>query len=99
VIRTEYDLEVDALYIQFRPVAPGTAENRPLSEDVTADYGPDGKLVGLEILDASVVLDEEAGRVVVDVTSAKAGAARQKPLTGQEKAANMRNDMTKEDCL
>jgi uncharacterized protein YuzE len=75
-MRIEYDPEVDALYIQFRPVAPGTAENRPISEDVTADYGPDGKLVGLEILDASVVLGEEAGRVVVEAASAKAGAWR-----------------------
>jgi len=73
-MRIEYDPEVDALYIQFRPVEPGKAENRPLSEDVIADYGPDGKLVGLEILDASVVLGEEAGRVIVEVGRAKAGA-------------------------
>ena len=66
-MRIEYDSEVDALYIQFRPTAPGTAQNRQVSEDVIADYGPDGKLVGLEILDASVVLGEEAGRVVVEV--------------------------------
>jgi len=75
-MRIEYDPEVDALYIQFRPVEPGKAENRPLSEDVTADYGPDGKLVGLEILDASVVLGEEAERVIVDVSRAKAGAPK-----------------------
>jgi uncharacterized protein YuzE len=75
-MRIEYDSEVDALYIQFRPAAPGTVENRHLSEDVIADYGPDGKLVGLEILDASIVLGEEAGRVIVEVagTKAKAGA-------------------------
>lgn len=75
-MKIEYDPEVDALYIQFRPVAPGTVENRAISEEVTADYGPDGKLVGLEILDASVVLGEEAGRVVVDVAGTKAGASR-----------------------
>jgi len=75
-VRIEYDPEVDALYIQFRPVAPGAAENRAVSDDVTADYGPDGKLVGLEILDASVVLGEEAGRVVVEVAPVKAGASR-----------------------
>ena len=70
-MKIEYDPEVDALYIQFRPAAPGSVENRKLSEDVTADYGPDGKLVGLEILDASVVLGEDAGRVIVDVARAK----------------------------
>lgn len=62
-MKIEYDPEVDALYIEFRPVAPGTADNRPLSEDVTADYGPDGKLVGLEILDASAVLGGELGKI------------------------------------
>jgi uncharacterized protein YuzE len=47
-----YDAEVDALYLEFRPLAPGTAECRELTPDITADYGPDGKLAGLEILDA-----------------------------------------------
>ena len=73
-MRIEYDSEVDVLYIQFRPAAPGTVENRHVSEDVIADYGPDGKLVGLEILDASVVLGEEAGRVIVEVAGTKTSA-------------------------
>jgi uncharacterized protein YuzE len=73
-MRIEYDPEVDALYIRFRPVAPGMAQNKELSEDVIADYGPDGKLVGIEILDASIVLGEEPGRVIVDVATAKARA-------------------------
>jgi len=75
-LKIEYDCEVDALYIQFRPVAPGTAENRPISDDVIADYGPDGKLVGIEILDASVVLGEEPDRVIVEVATARAAASR-----------------------
>ncbi len=75
-MKIEYDPEVDALYIQFRPVAAGRAENRPISEDIIADYGPDGKLVGLEILDASLVLGEEGGRIVVEVESAKIGAGK-----------------------
>ena len=73
-MRIEYDPEVDALYIQFRPVAPGEAENRALSEDVIADYGPDGRLVGLEILDASVVLGEEGDRIIVEVAAVRSGA-------------------------
>jgi uncharacterized protein YuzE len=73
-MRIEYDPEVDALYIRFRPVAPGMAQNKELSEDVIADYGPDGKLVGIEILDASIVLGEEPGRVIVDVATAQARA-------------------------
>ncbi len=48
-----YDAEVDVLYFEFRSLEPGTAEARPLSDSVIADYGPDGYLAGLEILDAS----------------------------------------------
>ncbi|MCX5867931.1 MAG: DUF2283 domain-containing protein [Proteobacteria bacterium] len=63
-----YDSHVDALYIEIRPLAPGTAENRVLSDDVVANYGPDGKLAGLEILDASITLGEELGRLTFEVS-------------------------------
>lgn len=69
-MKIHYDAEVDALCIEFRPLAPGTAENRFLSENVTANYGLDGKLAGLEILDASVVLGEELKKLIVEVSSA-----------------------------
>jgi uncharacterized protein YuzE len=58
-MKIHYDTEVDALYIELRSLTPGTADSRELAEDVIADYGPDGKLAGLEILDASVVLGED----------------------------------------
>lgn len=67
-MKIQYDAEVDALYIEFKPLKPGTAENRELSEDVIANYGPDGKLSGLEILNASVVLGERVNKVIVEVT-------------------------------
>ncbi len=69
-MKIQYDAEVDALYIEFHPLAPGTAENRPLSEEVTANYGPDGRLAGLEILDASVVLGEDLKKLVFEVSPA-----------------------------
>ena len=70
-MRIQYDSEVDALYIEFRPLKPATAENRELSEDVVANYGPDGKLAGLEILNASMVLGEGLlNKIVVEVTPA-----------------------------
>ncbi len=37
-----YDASVDALYIEFRALEPGTAEARKISEDIVANYGPDG---------------------------------------------------------
>ncbi|MFN3466559.1 MAG: DUF2283 domain-containing protein [Candidatus Brocadiales bacterium] len=69
-MKIQYDAEVDALYIEFHPLTPGTAENRPLSEEVTANYGPDGRLAGLEILDASVVLGEDLKKLVFEVSPA-----------------------------
>lgn len=33
-MKIQYDAEVDALYIEFHPLATGTAENRPLSYGV-----------------------------------------------------------------
>ncbi len=59
-MRISYDAKVDALYIEFHPLVPGTAENKQLTEEVIANYGPDGKLAGLEILDARVVLAQKA---------------------------------------
>jgi uncharacterized protein YuzE len=75
-MRIQYDAEVDALYIEFRPVAAGGAENRPISDEVIADYGPDGRLVGIEILDASAILGEDPSRVVVEVARARTSANR-----------------------
>ncbi len=66
-MRIRYDAEVDALYIELRALEPGTAECRELTPDVIADYGPDGRLAGLEILDVSQVLGEDAQRVIVEL--------------------------------
>lgn len=73
-MKIQYDAEVDALYIEFRPLEPGTAENRELSEDIVADDGPDGKLSGLEILNASVVLGENLKKVIVEVSPVQKAA-------------------------
>ena len=66
-MKIRYDAEVDSLYIELRTLEPGTAECRELTPDITADYGPDGKLAGLEILDASQVLGEEAHRAASEI--------------------------------
>jgi uncharacterized protein YuzE len=44
-----YDPEVDALSIIFRDT---TVTTRPLIEGIAAEYDAEGRLVGLEILDA-----------------------------------------------
>jgi len=65
-----YDDKVDALYIEFHPLADGTAEARPLTDEITANYGPDGQLAGLEILEVSYLLGPSEGRSVLEFTPA-----------------------------
>jgi uncharacterized protein YuzE len=69
-MRITYDPEVDAIYIQLRPLAPGTARCKNLGDDVTVDYGPDGKLAGIEVLDASALMGEGHDRVVLEIAPA-----------------------------
>lgn len=67
-----YDVAVDALYIELRPLAPGTAETRELSEDLIANYGPDGKLAGLEVLEASSLMGNELRQMNFEISPALA---------------------------
>ena len=46
----EYDKEVDALYIRIQEVR--VARTEELEEGLNLDFDADGKLVGLEILNA-----------------------------------------------
>lgn len=66
-MRVSYDPEADALYVQFREIAPGSVETREFAAEVSADYGPDGKLSGIEVLGASSLLGSELERVVLEV--------------------------------
>ena len=69
-MKISYDAQVDALYIEFSPLADGTAEARPLNDELIANYGPDGRLAGLEILDASQVLGQRENRLVLEIVPA-----------------------------
>lgn len=71
-MRISYDVQVDALYIEFHPLAPGTAEARQLTDEIIANYGPDGRLAGIEILDASQTLQKVNDRLVFEVAPALA---------------------------
>lgn len=44
-----YDSEVDALYIRF---LEGTVTTEHLAEGIAVDYAADGRMAGIEILDA-----------------------------------------------
>jgi uncharacterized protein YuzE len=49
-VRITYDPEVDALYIRFRET---TVTTEHIGEGLAADYDADGRLAGIEILDAA----------------------------------------------
>ncbi|HOJ60574.1 MAG TPA: DUF2283 domain-containing protein [bacterium] len=55
-------------YIQLRPINSDEAANQDLPEGITADFGPDGLLSGIEILDASRILGKEREKVDVELT-------------------------------
>ncbi len=48
-MKITYDREVDALYIRF---VETTVTTNHLAEGIAADYDADGRLAGIEILDA-----------------------------------------------
>ena len=48
-MKITYDQEVDALYIRFRET---TVTTKHLAEGIAADYDAEGRLTGIEILDA-----------------------------------------------
>ena len=49
-MRITYDREVDALSITFRETTVTTKE---LGDGIAADYDEDGRLAGIEVLDAT----------------------------------------------
>ncbi len=48
-MKISYDSEVDVLYIQFLET---TVSTQSLAEGIAADYDQEGRLAGIEILDA-----------------------------------------------
>lgn len=48
-MKITYDRQVDALYIRFKET---TITTKHLAEGIAADYDADGRLAGIEILDA-----------------------------------------------
>jgi uncharacterized protein YuzE len=75
-MKISYDSEVDALYIEFHALADGTAQAHPMSDELIANYTPDGKLAGLEILEASKILGDMKGNIVFEVAPVLAVNAR-----------------------
>jgi uncharacterized protein YuzE len=64
-MRIEYDSTRDLLYVWL--ASPGTraAKTETLAPGVHADFDAQGKLVGLEVLDASEILGQQSQFEVV----------------------------------
>ena len=54
-MKMSYDSEVDAAYIRLEE-GPFQVTPHEISEDVIINYAPDGRVVGIEILEASKYL-------------------------------------------
>jgi uncharacterized protein YuzE len=64
-MKVSFDRETDALYVRFSDDAVAeTAEVRP---GVMFDYAVDGRIVGLEILDASRTVASDMKKLALEV--------------------------------
>ncbi len=77
-MKISYDPEVDALSIIFRET---TVTSKHLAEGITADYDRDGRLAGLEVLDAVKRFGDESTlkQVVLEGLGPTAAIFREKP--------------------
>jgi uncharacterized protein YuzE len=65
-MKVTYDSEVDAIYIELQ--SGDFAENKEVMDGVILDIGDNGKLLGIEILNASsVIARDELGRISVEI--------------------------------
>jgi len=55
-MKIEYDPERDLLYIYFASPAAKSAETVTIKPGVHADFDREGKLIGIEVLDAREIL-------------------------------------------
>jgi uncharacterized protein YuzE len=53
MIRTSYDPEADAMFVWFVPEGVKSADTQEVSPGVMLDFGSEGWVVGIEVLDVS----------------------------------------------
>jgi uncharacterized protein YuzE len=77
-MKISYDAEVDALSITFRDT---TVTTKHLTEGIAADYDSDGKLAGIEVLDAIKRFGDKATlqQVILEGLEPTASIVREKP--------------------
>ncbi len=58
-MRIEYDPERDLLYLYFADTEKKSAETVTIKPGVHADFDKDGKLIGIEVMDASDLMGKK----------------------------------------
>ena len=58
-MKVEYDPVRDLLYIYFRQEGRKAARTETVVPGVMADFDVEGKLIGIEVLDASEILEKK----------------------------------------
>ena len=58
-MKIEYDPERDLLYIFFAEIETKAAETVTIKPDVHADFDREGKLMGIEVIEASKVMGKK----------------------------------------
>lgn len=77
-MRISYDPEVDALSIAFRET---TVTSKHLADGIAADYDADGRLAGIEILDAVKRFGDRdtLRKIILEGIEPSASVVREKP--------------------
>ncbi len=58
-MKLEYNKEVDAAYIYLEDVGKKSSKTVEISEHIVLDFNEKGKIIGIEILDASKMLNKK----------------------------------------
>jgi len=58
-VKIEYDYQADALYIYFCESGKKVTETVTVKPGVHVDFDEDGRIMGLEVLSASKVIDKK----------------------------------------
>jgi YD repeat-containing protein len=68
-LKLNYDKQVDAAYLSIIPTAPGLAKKTyacdpdEVGGQIQLDFDAEGRLIGIEVLDASHLLPKEVLRI------------------------------------
>lgn len=66
-MKIEYDPERDLLYIYFGEPEKKSAETVTIKPGVHADFDKDGKLIGIEVIDASEIIGKKIEFTIPEV--------------------------------